>query len=408
MIFEISSSVLSPILTTMAKLIGGKTPMPILEKVKIFEQNGNYLITATSGDQEAILTASLPLENVVGFHPMLLSVDELSRMVRAAEGSIFPLTFKTGTHNNGKAGDHQLCIDYGEGEYQLTYEDINEYPVTNVGEPSSDIMLPASIIPVLSQATGFTGNDINRPIVQQVYIDARPDGDSRIVATNSRFLYIGRVPEVEVNAPMNVMINARTIGLLSQMTPKGGSIRMLKSNKFVTFYLMAPATSTQGGDAADKTSEASSSLNTVCRIDARLAEGRFPSYEKIIPKNDQSLLIDCQKFVKAVDRASVCANASTNQLRLDIVPAQSYITVTAQDVDYSRNARTSLEVADGSVNVKSATSIGFNAIYLTRCIRAIGTKDVNFTFMTGERACLFNSTDQRTTTLLMPVKLVDF
>ena len=392
--FEISTTALSPILGVMSKLIGTKTAMPILENVKIFEQNGTYLITATSGDQETVLTASLPLENVEGFHPLLIPIAQLSQMVRAAEGSIFPLTFKTGTHNDGKAGDHQLCIDYGEGNYQLMYQDVNEYPTINIGEQSDDITFPASIVPYFSQATAFTSNDDLRPIMMNVYFDVRPNGDTRIVATDTKTLYISRVSEVVATQPFSALLKPRTIGLLTNMLVKGGSIRMMRSDKFVTFYIQTPAAE---GEMP----------RTVCRIDSRLTEGRYPRYEVIMPKNNNSILLDCQKFQKAVDRASVCASSATGQLRFDIVPNQSYLTVKAQDVDFSRNSLTNLEVADGCTNVASAIAFGLRSEYLTRCIRAIGTKELNFTFSAPNKACLLNSTDGRTTVLIMPMVLTD-
>lgn len=392
--FEISPSVLSPILGVMSKLIGTKTVMPILYNVKIFEQNGQYLITATSGDQETVLTAPLPLENVEGFHPLLIPIAQLSQMVRAAEGSIFPLTFKTGTHNGGKPTDHQLCIDYGEGIYQLMYEDVNEYPVIDIGQTSNEITFPASVVPLFSQATAFTSNDTLRPIMMNVYFDIRPDGDSRIVATNTKALYLGRATDVVATQPTTALLQARTIGLLSNMLVKGGSIRMMCSEKFVTFYVLAPADEGQ-------------SPRVVCRIDSRLAEGRYPRYESIMPKNNNSILLDCQKFQKAVDRASVCANSATGQLRFDIVPNQAYLTIKAQDIDYSRNSLTNLEVADGCTHVASAIAFGLRAEYLTRCIRAIDTKELSFTFSAPNKACLLNSTDGRTTVLIMPMVLTD-
>lgn len=396
--FEISPSVLSPILATMSKLIGSKTAMPILENVKFYEQSGHYLLTATSGDQETVLTAELPLENVQGFHPFLAPISELSQMVKAAEGSIFPLTFKTGTHNGGKPTDLQLCIDYGEGEYQLMYADITEYPVVSTGESNGSITFPMTAVAQMSQAAFFTATDNFRPVMLCVLLDAQADGNMNVVASDSKTLFLSHVTGIQSSAPLQTLLTSRTISLLSQMAPKGSTIQMHRSEKFVTFDVLSNPSNSQTPQTPQ----------TLCRIESRLTEGRFPPYQKIIPNNPNSILIECQKFKKAVERASVCANSSTNQLRFDLVPGQSFVTVKAQDVDFSRNARTTLEVKDGCQNVSSATAIGLRADYLTRCINAIGTKDLTFTFTSAERACLLNSTDQQTTVLIMPQKLTDF
>lgn len=393
--FEISPSILSPILGVMSKLIGSKTILPVLDNVKIFEQGGHYFITATSGDQETVLTASLPLENVEAFHPLLVPIAQLSQMVRAAEGSIFPLTFKTGTHNGCKPTDHQLCIDYGEGVYQLMYDDVKEYPTINIGQSSGEITFPASVVPYLSQATAFIANDDLRPVLSCVLFDVRPDGDTRIVATDSKSLYLSRASEVVAAQPLTALLKARTIGLIAGMLVKGGSVRMVCSDKFVTFYLLAAAAE---GEAP----------RTICRIDSRLTEGRYPPYERILPNNGNSLVLDTQKFQKAVDRASVCASSATGQLRFDITPGQSYLTVKAQDIDYSRNSLVHLEVADGCANVHAPIALGLRGETLTRCIRAVGTKDLSFTFSDPKRPCLLNSTDLRTTALIMPMVLTDF
>lgn len=390
MIFEIYPSQLSPILATMSKLIGSKTAMPIFENVKFFELDGQYLLTAISGDQESTLTAALPLENVTGFHPMLVNIGELSRMVRAAEGSIFPLTFKTGTHNGGKPSDHQLCIDYGEGEYQLIYQDITAYPTTNVGQLAAPVILPAATVQQMSQAVAFTANNNLRPVMQCVWFDIRPAGDTRIVASDSKTLYLSRVPDMQTTDATQALLSSRTISILGQLQVKGGTIQMQKGDKFAVFTILS------GGDVP----------SVIARLESRLTEGRLPRYDSIIPKNNNTILLDGAKFKKAVDRASVCANASTNQLRFDIVPGEAYITIKGQDVDTSRNARTTLEYKEQTV--ATATSLGLRADYLTRCINAIGTKDLTFTFTSAERACLLHSTDGQTTVLIMPQKLTDF
>lgn len=391
--FEIQSSTLSPVLGVMNGLIGTKTSMPICDNVKFYEQDGEYLLTATSGDQSTVLTTVLPLENVTAFHPFLVNAAELASMVKAAEGSIFPLTFKTGTHNGGKLGDHSLCIDYGEGEYQLIWTDIDEYPVTNVGQSSRSIELPATSVSTMATASAFTSADELRPVMQNVFLDVRADGIMRVVATDSKTLFLGNIPDITVNEDIKVLVSPKLIGLLGKLTPKGAKLVVQTSQKFVIFSILS-----KSGDGAD---------TAVCRIESRVTEGRFPSYEKVLPNNDNSVLIEAAKFQKAIDRAAVCANAATNQLRFDLVPNQPFITVKAQDVDTSKNARTTLEVKDACANVKSAIAIGLRSDYLTRCIRAVGTNDINFTFTSAQRACLLKSTDEQTTVLIMPSALVD-
>lgn len=391
--FEIQSSTLLPILNTMSRLIGSKPLIPILENVKFYEKDGQYLITATSGDQEAVLTAVLPLENVVDFHPFLVPVCQLCQMVKAAEGSIFPLTFKTGTHNGGKSGDKTLGIDYGEGEYQIFYLDVDEYPVTKVGELSAPITVPSSVVSAMTTAKGFTSSDDLRPIMQCVYLDITTEGVMRVVGCDQRTMFVTNIRDIQSTSNVGILFKANIISTLSNLLPKDARLNIQTGAKFVVIDIVAP---TEDGGSS-----------VLYRIESRNVEGRYPPYNRIIPNTSESILIDSRTFLKAVERAAVCANDATKQLRFDIVPGQSFITVKAQDVEKSRNSRTSLEVKDGCVNVHSATSVGFRYDFLTRCIGAINTKDIAFNFVNATKAFLLNATDGNTTVLIMPQQLLD-
>jgi DNA polymerase-3 subunit beta len=93
-------------------------------------------------------------------------------------------------------------------------------------------------------------------------------------------------------------------------------------------------------------------------LTSRLIEGTYPTYEQVIPQdNEKKVIIDRLLFSKALRRTSIMSREKTNLVRIDIENGKSTLISINPDIGEARE-----EVA---VQYKGESiSIGFNARYL--------------------------------------------
>lgn len=109
---------------------------------------------------------------------------------------------------------------------------------------------------------------------------------------------------------------------------------------------------------------------------SQLIDGKFPSYEAILPKASSTrTVVDTALLLKAAKAANVFARESTNIARLTIAPGddltQGHITISA----------TSAETGDNAGDLEASITgdpleIAFNVKYLIDVLSVVGTNQV--------------------------------
>ena len=139
----------------------------------------------------------------------------------------------------------------------------------------------------------------------------------------------------------------------------------------------------------------------------RLIEGAYPSYEQVIPRdNDKVAVVATDALVSAVRRMAVVASDQTHRIRMTFEADRVQLNVLTPDLGEGEDE---LELSyEGE-----ALEIGFNAAYLLEVLRYMGTDDVKLTFKAPERAVTIEPVPPEGEEgadylcLVMPLRLLD-
>ena len=123
------------------------------------------------------------------------------------------------------------------------------------------------------------------------------------------------------------------------------------------------------------------------RFTSKLIDGRFPDYERVIPKPQGNVLRAGRDVLRhALQRAAILSNEKYRGVRLELADATLRIQANNPDQE---EARDEIEVEYKGV----ALEIGFNVNYLLDALAAIDTEQVEMGFVDANSSCLISSPD---------------
>jgi len=133
---------------------------------------------------------------------------------------------------------------------------------------------------------------------------------------------------------------------------------------------------------------------------SKLIDGKFPDYEKVIPKNlDISININRGDLHSALQRASVLSNEKYRGMRLTL--ADNLLKATVHNPE-QEEAEEEMEITYGG----AALDIGFNVSYFLDALNAIDNDMVNMNLLDSNSSCLLQtSADSDCKYVIMPMRL---
>ena len=133
---------------------------------------------------------------------------------------------------------------------------------------------------------------------------------------------------------------------------------------------------------------------------SKLIDGRFPDYEKVIPKNqDKSLIIDRNNLQNTLNRAAILTNEKFRGVRL--IVAKDRMSVSANNPDQ--------EEAFDEINIEYTgddVEIGFNVGYMLEALNAINSEKVEMLLSDANSSGTIRVPgDEETVYIVMPMRL---
>lgn len=133
---------------------------------------------------------------------------------------------------------------------------------------------------------------------------------------------------------------------------------------------------------------------------SKLIDGRFPDYERVIPKNSDKLVVANKDLLRqALVRTSILSNEKYRGIRLRL----------ESGVIQAQANNPEMEEAEESIEVDysgSGMEIGFNVSYLLDALSAIDTNQVNLSLGDSNSSCVLSPADSKDCTyVIMPMRL---
>ena len=373
--FTVSSSALSSKLNMLAKVIGSKNSLPILDCFLFQVANGEMSITASDSDN--VIKSTLVLTDHDGEGefcvPNRVILDALKELPEQ------PLHFDVDAAGEAIA----IKIVYQNGLYNFTGQSAEEYPRTqSMTDACTTVSLPTEmLINNISRSLFATANDELRPVMNGIYFDLTADALA-IVASDGHKLVRSKNFTIKSESPSAFNLPKKPASLLKNILSKDGDDAIIKFD--------------------DRSAEIQFT-DGVMRC--RLIDGRYPNYNSVIPNNPNEVTVDRRGLQSALRRVLPFASESSQLIRFHIESGR--FEVSSEDIDFSTSAKEQLSCEYNG----SPISIGFKGSSLMEILSNLTSDNIIIQLADPSRAGIIVPAEQPENEdilmLIMPMLLND-
>ena len=373
--FTVSSSALSSKLNMLAKVIGSKNSLPILDCFLFQVANGEVSITASDSDNVIKSTLALTDHDGEGEFcvPNRVILDALKELPEQ------PLHFDVDAAGEAVA----IKIVYQNGLYNFTGQSAEEYPRTqSMNDACTTVSLPTEmLINNISRSLFATANDELRPVMNGIYFDLTADALA-IVASDGHKLVRSKNFTIKSESPSAFNLPKKPASLLKNILSKDGDDAIIKFD--------------------DRSAEIQFT-DGVMRC--RLIDGRYPNYNSVIPNNPNEVTVDRRGLQSALRRVLPFASESSQLIRFHIESGR--FEVSSEDIDFSTSAKEQLSCEYNG----SPISIGFKGSSLMEILSNLTSDNIIIQLADPSRAGIIVPAEQPENEdilmLIMPMLLND-
>ena len=373
--FTVSSSALSSKLNMLAKVIGSKNSLPILDFFLFQVANGEMSITASDSDNVIKSTLALTDHDGEGEFcvPNRVILDALKELPEQ------PLHFDVDAAGEAIA----IKIVYQNGLYNFTGQSAEEYPRTqSMNDACTTVSLPTEmLINNISRSLFATANDELRPVMNGIYFDLTADALA-IVASDGHKLVRSKNFTIKSESPSAFNLPKKPASLLKNILSKDGDDAIIKFD--------------------DRSAEIQFT-DGVMRC--RLIDGRYPNYNSVIPNNPNEVTVDRKGLQSALRRVLPFASESSQLIRFHIESGR--FEVSSEDIDFSTSAKEQLSCEYNG----SPISIGFKGSSLMEILSNLTSDNIIIQLADPSRAGIIVPAEQPENEdilmLIMPMLLND-
>lgn len=373
--FTVSSSALSSKLNMLAKVIGSKNSLPILDCFLFQVANGEMSITASDSDNVIKSTLALTDHDGEGEFcvPNRVILDALKELPEQ------PLHFDVDAAGEAVA----IKIVYQNGLYNFTGQSAEEYPRTqSMNDACTTVSLPTEmLINNISRSLFATASDELRPVMNGIYFDLTADALA-IVASDGHKLVRSKNFTIKSESPSAFNLPKKPASLLKNILNKDGDDAIIKFD--------------------DRSAEIQFT-DGVMRC--RLIDGRYPNYNSVIPNNPNEVTVDRRGLQSALRRVLPFASESSQLIRFHIESGR--FEVSSEDIDFSTSAKEQLSCEYNG----SPISIGFKGSSLMEILSNLTSDNIIIQLADPSRAGIIIPAEQPENEdilmLIMPMLLND-
>jgi len=370
--FTISREKLQEGLAAVTPAVPSKTTLPVLANLLVQTSEKGIRLSGTDLDIAISTEVTADVESAGGVTIPARKLAEIARELPPAPVKI------------SSSGDQRITLECGRSKFKLLGLPKGEFPTFPVVQFDKASRVSSGDLQKLISHTAFAAStEESRPILNGVLWELQ-DAQMRMVATNGHRL---AKMELATKSPgakgssREFIIPPKALEQIRRLFPAEEELEVAQGENHVGFR--SPFTS----------------------VYTRLIEGPYPSYEQVIPKdNDKVAIIDRQALIGALKRMSVVASDQTHRIRLSFNSGMLKFSVSTPDLGEAQDELPVRFTGD-------PLDIGFNAAYLLEILKYLPTDEVKMTFKAPERAATVEpegwSDSAKYLCLLMPLRLVD-
>ena len=358
-------SLLRP-LQAVIGVVERRQTMPILANVLMVVKDDVLSITATDLEVELVAASSLDEVKVPG--EITVPARKLLDICRALPDEC--------TVHLQMDGD-RLVVKSGRSRFVLSTLAAADFPIIEDIDATREISLAQTDARRLIDKTHFSMAQQDVRYYLNGLLLETGGGFVRAVATDGHRLAVAEVTvEGQSDAVQQVIIPRKGVLELQRLLGGGETI-----------------------DVAIGTNHVRASVGDI-RFTSKLIDGRFPDYDRVIPKPEGNTLTASRESLRnALQRAAILSNEKYRGVRLEL--SSKCLRIQANNPDHEE-AQDELEVDYAGDEME----IGFNVNYLLDALAAVDTDDVEVGFVDSNSSCVIHSPGNDSAKfVVMPMRL---
>ncbi|WP_456268635.1 DNA polymerase III subunit beta [Kushneria sp. AK178] len=350
--FSISREALLRPLTLVAGVVERRQTLPVLSNVLLSADNDELSLTGT--DLEVELIGRVAPSSVEESGSVTVPARKLMDICKSLpDQSEITVTIE----------ENRALLRSGRSRFTLSTLPAAEFPSIDEGQASAELTLPRRTLKQLIDATGFAmaQQDV-RYYLNGMLFELR-DHLVRTVATDGHRLAVcSRSAEISLDEPQRLILPRKGVVELSRLLDD--------SDEPVTLMLGASHLRVRTG---------------AYTFTSRLVDGKFPDYERVIPKGgDKQILAERGELRQVLSRTAILSNEKYRGVRLNLEAGN--LRVLANNPEQ--------EEAEENVAIDysgSALEIGFNVGYLIDVLSVLDTDQVQLTLSDPNSSALLEA-----------------
>ena len=338
--------------------------MPILSNVLLIARDGQLSVTAT--DLEVELVAHAAVDTETGGE-ITVSGRKLLDICRA---------LPEGTTINVSLSGEKLAVKGGRSRFDLATLPAAEFPVIEDIKAGQSVHVSQAALGQLIEKTHFSMAQQDVRYYLNGMLLETGQGRLRAVATDGHRLALCQVGVEGSIDDQQVIVPRKGVLELQRLMSGDGDLELEVGPNHVRVQLDG------------------------IRFTSKLIDGRFPEYERVIPKESSNeLKADRGAFRGALQRTAILSNEKYRGIRLVI--RDSGVVLQAHNPE-QEEAEEELEVVYTGEDIE----IGFNVNYLLDALGAVDGDDVTLSVQDSNSSCLIREPGKDDCTfVVMPMRL---
>ena len=347
--FSCSQIELNAALQLVSRAVSTRPTHPVLANVLLEAKQGRLNISAT--DMDITIFDKIKVNNIETDGATSVPAHTLYNVIKELpEDNPIDLSYDD--------SNKKLHLMSSKSKFVFSCLSKDEFPISSTESFKISFDLKADILKEIIDKTYFaTSNEETRYYLNGLYLHSAISNNKnylRAVATDGHRLaqYQINMPAVSAKDNFGVIIPKKLIFELRKL------IDDLKDNIKI--------------DLSDR--KIRFSFNETVIV-SKLIDGKFPDYEKVIPKNTSNTFsIDRKKFLESINRISTISSEKSKAIKLNL--NNDKLTISASNLEEGGSGVEEINIKYSGPSL----DIGFNSVYLKEIINQFTLEEISVLF----------------------------